>query len=255
MINVRVKKIQQKDEFAEYKLPGLDVAIVPNFCEKYLGTTPTAIWDEICGLEKHDTEADLSLDDGWNPKLLSGTHPALHMRGNPLRRTKLWLQSDFDSGFKRYGYTGWQWRVAHAQRRIESMPIISEATVELNKILSPAKQVNHAIVTIYEDSNDNIGLHSDKMVDFKKDTGFIVLKLGEARRFQFANSDGVVFYDEPQQPGTAIIVGADANMATKHGVPKDASCKGASGSIVWRNISTVIPWHEVNKKIALAKYK
>lgn len=235
----------------ECKLPGYNAYIVPKFCEKYLGTTPEAIWDEISSLEKH--EGSLQLDDGWNPKLLPGSHPALHMRGHPLKRTKLWLQRDFDRGLRRYGYTGWQWRVSLAQRRIESMPIIDAATSALNAALH--QDCNHAIVTVYEDSNDNIGLHSDKMHDFAPNTGFVVLKLGAARRFQFATREGAVFYDKIQEPGTAIIVGADANTVTMHGVPKDGCCKGASGSIVWRNISTVIPWSDVRKKIASAKYQ
>jgi len=73
---------------------------------------------------------------------------------------------------------------------------------------------NHVIATIYNDSDDNIGLHSDKDGDFNQNTGFMVLKLGDARRFQFADLSGKIIYYKRLQPGTAVLVGADANRET-----------------------------------------
>jgi len=59
-------------------------------------------------METFDVDEQLELDDGWNTKLLPGAHPALNYRGNPVARTKFWLQTEFDMGMKKYGYTGWQ---------------------------------------------------------------------------------------------------------------------------------------------------
>jgi hypothetical protein len=242
----------------EYRLPGHDIAVIPNFIELYanaVGLSSDGIWSDIISLPTHGEDDELSLDEGWKPKLLPGAHSALKYKGNPVARDKLWLQTDFDDGMKRYGYTGWQWRVSLAQRRIESVPSIAMLTMRINHSLPFHFQVNHAIVTVYDGPDENIGLHSDKMGDFNPNTGFIVLKLGEARRFQFSTPEGRVFFDRKLEGGTAILVSAEANVLTKHGVPKDHTCKGKSGSIVWRSIETTVPWSTVHKKIATADYK
>ena len=51
----------------------------------------------------------------------------------------------------------------------------------------------------------------------------------------------------------AVIVGEDANLLTVHGVPEDPECLGPSGSIVWRNIKTLIPWETVKKTVTKTK--
>ena len=205
----------------------------------------------ISGMEVHDIDEELELHDGWKPKLLPGAHPALNYRGKPVARTKFWLQTEFEKGMKKYGYTGWQWRVALAQYRIESVQTVTT----LNKRLPSSLQCNHVIGTIYQDGNDYIGQHSDKVKDFAKNSGFIVIKLGETRRFQFADKEGHIFFDQRLSAGTAVIVGHDANVNTVHSVPKDTQCKGASGSLVFRLIDTVIPWSTVMSKIRASNYK
>ena len=57
--------------------------------------------------------------------------------------------------------------------------------------------------------------------------------------------------------GTAVFVRAkasggrvDANSLVQHGVPALPRAVGVSGSIVSRNITTVVPWDKVKKEIA-----
>jgi hypothetical protein len=237
----------------------LNAAVVPNFCRDYLGIDHEELWEVFTEMEVYPADADLDTifeeDEGWNTKLLPGAHPALNYRGKPVARTKFWLQTDFDRGMARYGYTGWQWRTALAQRRIESVPIVEKANSTLNSKMPDKLKCNHVIGTMYVDGQDNIGAHSDKMGDFQEDSGFIVIKLGCARRFQFGQKDGGMFYDKLLPPGTAVIVGHEANAATVHAVPKDGSCKDASGSLVFRRIATVVPWPKVFTKIRAAGYK
>jgi len=239
----------------KYILDGYNVAIIPDFIKVYLQEythTVDDIWQSIMVLDRYDDTDELEIND--IPKLLPGSHPALKYRGNSVARTKLWLQTDFDHGMKRYGYTGWQWRVSLAQRRIECMPLIDELAKIINNRLAKQMHWNHIIATIYNDSDDNIGLHSDKDGDFNPNTGFMVLKLGGARRFQFADLSGKIIYDKQLQPGTAILVGADANRETKHAVPRDLKCDTASGSLVWRSIKKTVSWSTVKSKVAAASY-
>jgi len=53
-------------------------------------------------LDLYSDEDELEFNE--IPKLLPRSHPALKYRGNSVARTKLWLQTDFDHGMKRYGY-------------------------------------------------------------------------------------------------------------------------------------------------------
>lgn len=227
-----------------YKIsPQYDIAVIPDFLQ-YIGSDVDHqdIWEYVTNLESYEDDEELVLTDGWNPRLLRGSHPALNYRGNPIGRHKIWLQTDFDRGMKRYGYTGWQWRVSLAQCRMESIPLINQATQDINQ---KGTNLNHAIVTIYKNGEDNIGAHSDKAGDFNENTGFIVLKLGHARRFQFLTGDGHVFFDKIVPAGAAVLVSGAANAMTKHAVPKDPLCDQPSGSIVWRSIKTIYPWSTV----------
>jgi hypothetical protein len=230
----------------------LNAAIIPNFMQDHLRVQPQHVFDNLLQLPVYPVDEPLHIGDGHKPKLLPGAHKALNYRGNQLKRHKVWLQTDYDLGYKRYGYTGWQYAVAPAQARIESMPLFHHTLLQLNSCVPPPFHFNHAIATIYNDGLDNIGLHSDKPKDFSLNTGFICIKLGAPRHFDFAMLNPLtlkddVFYSEILSPGTAVIVGADANVLTKHGVPVEPGLLDPSGSIVFRNIHSVIPWPELQK--------
>ena len=99
--------------------------------------------------------------------------------------------------------------------------------------------------------------------------------MGAPRRFQFSQSvhqvdangefrydkkgkpvmKDVVIFDKVIQPGTAIIVGMDANTKIKHGVPRTENVDGPSGSIVGRAILTKVPWEQVDRNIQRANYR
>jgi alkylated DNA repair dioxygenase AlkB len=70
-------------------------------------------------------------------------------------------------------------------------------------------QFNHVIATIYQDGKDNIGYHSDKDKDFEDDSWFCVIKLGDARPFNFCaanDASKTAIYSETLQAGSAIFV-------------------------------------------------
>ena len=171
--------------------------------------------------------------------------------GTPVSRTKMWFQQDVES-YHKYSYTGWNNAVAKATYRASSIPNMNKLCDASNELFDKAH--NHWIVTKYENGNDCIGLHSDKTRNWVADSAFMVIKLGEARPFQFSKSvevldkDGnqkadkngkkltkdVVIWEEVLQPGTAVIIGIDANNLVKHGVPPTSDPVGASGSVVGR---------------------
>jgi hypothetical protein len=166
-----------------------DTAIIPGFAER-MGIDVEKLWSDVNVLPNHTTDDTIQITEGNDPKWVTGQHPSLNYRGNAIKRDKIWLQTDYDQGLRRYGYTGWQWSVSGATKRVESIPIIKELFDQINDKLEMKKQLNAFIITRYNSGQDNIGFHSDKTKDFAKESCFFVIKLGQSRPFEFS-------WDEP----------------------------------------------------------
>jgi hypothetical protein len=222
---------------------GLDIFVVPNFATTVLKMDPAAF---LHALEKYPVRGK---GDAIVPNIVQwvdGTNAALNYRGHELMRRKIWMQrGDPKDGYLRYGYTGWQWNVLPATVDVaicpETLPIV-DAYDEWATSLGHSSS-NHYIVTGYEDGQHNIGFHSDKAKDIVPGSLITVVKLGShARPFElcFPGKEKEPFFSKVLQPGTAIIMTLEANLATKHGVPVVSEC-GPSGSIVFRTIATKVP--------------
>jgi len=236
-----------------------DALVIRGFMQDQLQADTTTIFDALRSLGTHSN--DEAITSSGSTKWVEGAHPALNYRGNEIPRSKIWLQEDFEEGYRKYGYTGWQWPVAHAARPISSVPCVEEVMDNLNMLGD--FDFNQTIATFYKDGNDCIGDHSDKTKDFgvegktkegkTKDTWLCMIKLGDARPFKFTDLAGNVLFNETLPAGTAIFLRATgenaANTLVKHAVPPCES-KEPSGSLVFRPIATVIPWPTVNAKIA-----
>ena len=239
-----------------------DTAIIPDFCDN-MGIDHTTLWNNLMKVPDHDPNSDIEFDPE-HPTWITGEHPSLHYRGHALLRKKLWLQKEVDDMLK-YGYTGWQHRISKALHKTSSIPGLDEILNKINELLH--YKHNHWIATCYEDKDDNISLHSDKVQNWVPDSCFIIIKVGAPRRFQVAQPvqmeakgrkpmmKDVVIFDKVIQPGTAIIVGMDANTKIKHGVPRTENVDGPSGSIVGRAILTKVPWEQVDRNIQRANYR
>ena len=289
-----------------------DTCIWPDFMQDELGLDPAEIWSDLLripvwspeggaggagpegdagpkGKSKAKGKAKAKAKkaghrtiphrpDGAEPHWITGDHPALNYRGNAIRRSKIWCQSDYAEGLLKYGYSGWQWAITGATHDVAHVDPVDRVRAKLNAHL--AMPHNHWIVTKYDDGTDCIGMHSDKVKDFREESYFVVLKLGAPRRFEFIVGGGggggnkdvgggkggsgtaagsskkpVPFFSEVLTAGTAVFVrahsrdGSDANCRLKHGVPPTEYPCGPSGSIVGRTISTLVPWAEVQKKV------
>ena len=226
-----------------------DAVIIPNFMQNQLEADPQSIWDTLRSLSKHNNGNPIPFKG--RVKWLEGRHPTLNYRGHAIKRNKIWLQDEYAKGYLKYGYTGWQWLVAPAVRPISKVPEVEELMHNLNMLGN--FDFNHVIATLYENGDDNIGPHSDKIKDFANDSWFCVLKLGASRNFQFTDLAGNELYNEVLSAGAAIFVRANgenaANLIVKHAVPPMADC-GPSGSLTFRNITTVVPWAQVRKEVA-----
>lgn len=249
------------------KLPDgrvLDDAIVwPDFMQEQLGLDPAELWRDLLDVPVWPDDGPIPFRrDGSDPHWVRGSHPALRYRGHELKRRKLWLQSGYAKGLRRYGYTGWQHAISFATGAVEHVPPARTFLERLNDGLKRWGQPlhNHLIVTAYENEDHGIGFHSDKDGDFAPDSYFIVVKLGAPRPFAFRlrptdeEKNPKPFFDEVLSAGTAVMVRAKApaaaNSLVQHGVPAGVEPVGVSGSIVTRSIATVFPWERVEREAA-----
>ena len=252
-----------------------DAFIVENFLQQYLQLDANKIFEELKSIGSlGETEVIPFSENGEIVKWVTGGHSALKFRGNNLKRRKIWCQKNYKKGMLKYGYTGWQHAISNATCDVQYVrPILKvasaldtfflEGTEISDKIFKREEHLfNHYIATIYDDETYKIGFHSDKQTNFVEDSYFLVIKLGEARKFEFRLADqkkSKPFFSENLSPGTAIFVrahssdGTDANSRVQHGVPEmNQKCK-ISGSIVARCIKTVVPWKSVQKNIGRAQ--
>jgi hypothetical protein len=242
----------------------LDDAIIwPAFCQHELGLNPDTLWQELLAFPIWPSAKPIPFRDcGDEPHWIRGTHSALRMRGHALKRGKIWCQSDYAGGLRKYGYTGWQHQISFATHAVEYVPPVRQFAERLNAglVRSGHAPHNHWIVTRYEDENDKIGPHSDKEADFSENSFFIVIKLGEARPFAFHRpGEKKPFLTRTLSAGTAVFVrckGVDAaNHLIQHAVPPMRTPVGLSGSIVSRCIETIIPWKRVQVHVAKTQPK
>ena len=89
------------------------------------------------------------------------------------------------------------------------------------------------------------------MKDIEVSSWILVLKLGQPRPFAFYQSaeEEKPFWQRTLSAGTAVFMNARGNSLVRHGVPR-CDTVGASGSIVSRCITTMVPWAEVSAAAA-----
>ena len=189
---------------------------------------PTEVFQTLSNVPTQDPSVPIDFcSDGMTPIQITGKHPALHYRGNALKRHKVWLQSDYQQGLLKYGYTGWQHAIALATRDIRCIPVVKQMLDWLNEniqdicvnklgITAPSStaRFNHVIFTRYANAQDCLGLHQDKEGDFVENSYFVILKLGASREFIFSTNEKPVeqhvFYRQVLDAGTLLFVRAKA---------------------------------------------
>jgi hypothetical protein len=204
---------------------------------------------------------------------VQGSNRNLMFRGNELNRRKIWAQNGaVKDGVRIYVYTGFAYPVAEATSDWNDDETFKNASEGMNTFMNAieAPEMNHLIVTAYDNGDSNIGMHYDKMKSLHPKTMIAVLKIGEhGRPFAVrkrllhtsanpseqekkellkAQEKEPLIFNEIVPPGTLLLMTAEANLATQHGVPV-VDDVGLSGSIVWRHVTKVEPPSELKKKV------
>ena len=176
-----------------------------------------------------------------------GSHSPFNYRkkSQGINRDKIFLQDEIQKGLKKYYYTGWSYRTALATKAVYLVPQLHTFVKDVNSKLSSPH--DHWIGTIYNDGDDSIDFHHDKMVDIDPDSWIIVWRLGGERTWQLRDAQGQI-QDFTVEGGDAIFMNAIGNAAVEHGISMQAKAQ-LSGSIVGRAIkSKSIPWSQVLKR-------
>lgn len=255
--------MQNFDDLNKFRIKeGYDIFVVPDFAQNVLGIKdPKALLADLA--EYPSVGRDQAIQPS-EVQWVSGDNRALMYRGKVLKRGKIWLQrgAPEEVGYRRYYYTGWQWRVLPATADVakcaEVEPIADAYDAFADKI--GAQRANHYIITKYKDGDHNIGFHSDKPNDIAASGAdglslITVVKIGDcARPFAVRNfpANGAKpeppFFLEEVAPGSAIIMTMEANLKTQHAVPPVEEA-GPSGSIVFRTITKTVSMAETAKEL------
>eukprot|EP00966_Prymnesium_polylepis_P102861 2382886-Prymnesium_polylepis.2 len=278
------------DPYIKFKISSdLDIWVVPNFAQRELAFDPTATQANLEANYpiRHAGDAIQAGEVQW----VDGDNEALKYRGHELKRGKIWLQTGEpkEVGFRRYYYTGWQWRVLPATACVDACPEIAPIMKRYNEWATAVakSEANHTIVTKYLDESHSIGFHFDKPRDVEQGSLITVVKTGECGRpfelrmrmkmtagereaFKTMDKDEKKafkkvmdtrqskvkpFFSRALEPGTAVIMTLEANLKTQHGVPELKTKVGASGSIVFRTITKCVSWENAEKKVVACQRK
>ena len=268
----------------KYKIhTDLDIWVVPNFAQRELAFDPALVQSKLESNYPVRGAGD-TIQIG-QVQWVGGDNDALKYRGNELKRGKIWLQTGEpeEVGFRRYYYTGWQWRVLPATACVDACPEVKPIMERYNiwAALLRKPEANHTIVTKYLDESHSIGYHFDKPNDIEKGSLITVVKTGEcARPFELRMRTKMTlveedafeamgeeerkafkkvlndrqdkekpFFSKVLEPGTAVIMTLEANLKTQHGVPELKTKVGPSGSIVFRTITKSVTMADTLKKL------
>ena len=231
---------------------GLDLFVIPRFAQDVLGFDPAELQTKL--ESNYPVRGANQHIDPRVVQWVGGDNESLKYRGRVLKRAKMWLQRpEPDQRYRRYGYTGWQWKVLPATMGVDNCPEVLPIADRYDEWAADQGYplANHYICTRYADGDHGIGFHSDKAKDIAPGSLITVVKTGaHGRPFQvcFPGEEKAPFFSEVLAPGTAVIMTLEANLATKHGVPVVDEA-GSSGSIVFRTIDTLVPSETVSKEL------
>jgi len=163
------------------KAPG--AYVVPAFANNELGVHPGKTLDAM--IDKYPVRKKGEAIDPGVVQWVDGVNTALHYRGNPIRRCKMFAQRGCTSrGWRKYGYTGRKWAITPAQVDVSRIPELEAAVDKYDAWCDRMgyPRPDHYIITWYEDGTYSIGWHYDKLPDILEGSLITIVKLGEHAR-------------------------------------------------------------------------
>ena len=149
----------------ETPVPGQQIYIVRGLAARF-GLDARGVYEQMYNNYPHRKRGD-KIEWG-KVQWVDGDNEALHYRGKPIPRNKVWAQlgDPAEVGFRRYTYTGWQYAVLPATSNVDDVPELAPFFGRFNDWLVENKErhMNHLIVTAYDKEDCGIGMHSVRVV-------------------------------------------------------------------------------------------
>ena len=82
------------------------------------------------------------------------------------------------------------------------------------------QKLNHCVLTFYNDENDSLAFHKDKLVDLKDNSLILSVSFGETRPILFHSIDRKHKQTIMLRPGSLLAIGPKTNKQYMHAIPK-----------------------------------
>jgi len=98
-------------------------------------------------------------------------------------------------------------------------------------------EFNSCMLNFYENGTSSMGFHRDEVSDLNKDSGIVIISLGEARAITFKHEDSGKEVSRILSNGSCLYMNQDIQKNWKHGLKKSDTEKSRI-SLTWRSIKT-----------------
>ena len=127
----------------------------------------------------------------------------------------------------------------------EEQPILKPFTPTTKIILDKLNKrlnlnMNHVLIQLYRDGEDNIGEHSDKTLDILKSSPIVNYTVGETRTLRLRNKITKQKEYIELKDNSLFILGPETNRKWLHGIKSNSLIKGSRISFTFRTIATFI---------------
>lgn len=123
-------------------------------------------------------------------------------------------------------------QISYASKNM--IPEIEDLSLLINKYLK--FKPNNCLINLYENGNSKMGFHSDQIDILAKNTGVVIVSLGQERILQFRNIvDKEIKFNYSLKNGSLLYMNQETQLNWQHSIPKDESTKPRM-SITFRNL-------------------
>ncbi len=143
------------------------------------------------------------------------------------------------------------WDLRMKSRKTASFGIAynySQVNYPENKMIAPLEEIcqsinelldfkpNNCLLNWYPNGLSKMGFHSDQTAILEKNTGVVIISLGEERILRFRQVlDKTIKFDYPLANGSLLYMNQEVQEKWQHSIPKDATTN-ARMSLTFRSI-------------------
>lgn len=177
------------------------------------------------------------------------TNSEMKWRGNALNRSKAFFVKTLQPTIPIYRYPGFQYASVQHYQTIESNPLVKQLHEMIYREF--AVDTNHVIATLYEDENDSIGWHDDKMDTLDPNSPIYIFSFGQERELCFRKKnekDNEKIVHIPMEEGSLLKLTVATNELYEHSIQTSKQQMGPRISLIFRSVRNMVPKGELEKK-------